>query len=296
MRLALRTGALLAAAFALAGCGASYGDGSGVAEPIMVAGGATTFIKGDMPNDNGPELLLASSMSSSGFAGGPDKALSGRATLKAYGIGVRMKDHGSGYWVAPVGLPDLQDPGLAWSLKFRFTDQAPLGDQTLLIAQTDAHGKFGKPSEVPFKVKSLVPDGSKVISLVWHNHADLDLQVQGPDGKLTSGKYPNTGVVPSDHKIPDGGIEGSGTLDRDSNAHCAFDGLMREDVVFTGAPEPGDYGVWVDLWDSCGEPATTFDLLLYEDGEVTYQAAGQLLDLNADNGAGAGLFMHTFSF
>jgi len=281
---------------ALLGCGSSYGDGSGVTEPIMVAGSSTTFIEGDMPNDDGPELLLASSMSSSAFAGGPDRSLSGRATLKAYGIAVRMKDQGRGYWVAPVGTPDLMDPGLIWSLKFRFTDLAPLGDQKIVLAQTDVHGKFGNPTEIPFKVKSLLPDGNKVISLVWHNHADLDLQIQSPDGKLTSAKYPNTGMVPDDHKIPEGGIEGSGALDRDSNARCAFDGLMREDVVFTGDPAPGDYLVWVDLWDSCGEPATTFDLMLYDNGEVTYQSAGQVLDINADNGTGAGLFMHTFSF
>ncbi len=296
MSLRLGCPALLAALLALAGCGSSYGDGSGISEPVLVAG--AIFNEGDMPNDDGPLVLLASTVSGSAFAGGPDKSLSGRASLDAYGIAIRMKDAGSGYWTLPVGLPDLADPGLAWSTKLRFTKQAPLGDQKILVAETDKNGKFGQPQEVSFKVKSLIPAGKKVISLTWHNHADLDLQVQGPDGKLTSGKYPNTAIVPEDHKIPAGGIDGSGTLDRDSNARCAFDGLMQEDVVFNGDPAPGDYLVWVDLYDACGEAATTFELELHEDGveAATFQQAGQLLELNADNGTGAGLFMHTFSF
>jgi hypothetical protein len=277
------------------GCGSSYGDGTGVDEPINVSG--ATFNKGKLPNDGGPALAAASSVNLEAFAGGPEKGLSGRANKGAYGIAVRMKNAGSGYWVVPVGQPNLIDVGtLDWGLKFRFTTQAPLGDQSLVVAETDGQSRFGKPTEVGFKVKSLLPDAKQVISLVWNNHADLDLQVQSPGGKLTSAKTPNTGEVPEDHSLPDTGIEGSGTLQRDSNARCAFDGFMREDVVFTGDPTPGDYLVWVDLYDSCGEAATTFELQLHEDGVETFQIAGRLLEINADNGTGPGLFMHTFSF
>jgi hypothetical protein len=285
---------LTAGAFLALGCGASYGDGTGASEPIVVAG--ATFNAGDLPDDGGPSLLLTTSSSGSACAGGADKTMAGRATSEAYGVALRLKNAGSGYWVVPVGLPDLVDPGIDWSLKFRFTRAAPLGDQSMLVAQTDGKGKFGAPTQVPFTVKSLLPDGKKVISLVWHDHADLDLQVQSPSGKITSAKRPNTGDVPKDHKLPDGGIEGSGTLDRDSNARCVFDGLMEEDVVFTGDPTPGDYLVWVDLFDNCGEPSTTFELQLHEDGVQTFEIAGQLLDINADNGTGAGLFLNTFSF
>jgi len=275
-------------------CSASYGDGSGVEEPIVVSG--ATFNSGPLPDDGRAELPLATSGTQAALAGGPEKTLSGRASLNAYAVAVTMKNASSGYWVVPVGLPDLVDPGIDWSLKFRFTRQAPVGEQVLQVSQTDVHGKFGKPTELPFVVRSLVPDGKKVISLIWHNHADLDLQVQGPDGKITSAKRPNTGIVPTDHKIPAGGIEGSGTLTRDSNARCAFDGIMQEDVVFSGDPLPGEYLVWADLYDACGEPATTFELQLHEDGAETFQIAGQQLDINADNGTGAGLFLHTFSF
>jgi hypothetical protein len=288
-------GLVLAASASLSlACSSSYGDVDSVSEPIVVTG--ATFNSGALPNDGGAELPLTTSISNAALAGGPEKTLSGRATLQAYAVAVSMKDASNGYWVVPVGLPDLVDPGIDWSLKFRFTRQAPLGKQTLLVAQSDRKGKLGKPTELPFTVKSLIPDGNKVISLVWHNHADLDLQVQSPDGKITSAKRPNTSNVPKDHKLPNGGIEGSGTLDRDSNARCAFDGLMQEDVVFTGDPAPGEYLVWVDLYDACGEAATTFDLQLHEAGEQTFDQAGQLLDVQADNGTGAGLFMHQFSF
>lgn len=276
------------------GCAASYGDPDGAAEPIVVTN--AVFHAGKMPDDGGPQLLLTSSMSSSGSAGGPEKAMSGRATSAAYGVAVQMKDQGSGYWVVPVGLPDLVDPGIAWALKFRFTHTAPLGQQFMVAAQTDKLGKFGKPTEIPFTIKSLTPSGKKVISLVWNNHADLDLQVQSPLAQITSAKHPNTGEVPADHKIPDGGIPGSGTYNRDSNARCSFDGIMEEDVVWTSDPTPGDYLVWVDLYDSCGEAATTFELQLWEDDVKTWSKQGQLLELNADNGTGAGLYMNTFSF
>lgn len=284
------------------GCADSFGDPGGASEPIVVTN--ATFNSGELPNDGGAALPLTTSMTSTAEAGGPERSLSGRASLSSYAVGVKLKGAGSGYWVLPVGLPDLVDPGLDWSLKFRFTREAPLGAQAMLVAQTDKHGKFSVPTEIPFKVKSLLPKGKKVISLVWHNHADLDLQVQSPDGKITSSKSPNTGVVPDDHKIPKDGIPGSGTLDRDSNARCAFDGIMQEDVVFSGDPTPGDYLVWVDLYDSCGEPATTFDLQLWEDDDTsddvdavkTFNQVGQQLDINADNGTGAGLFLHTFSF
>ena len=85
-------------------------------------------------------------------------------------------------------------------------------------------------------------------------------------------------------------------LSRDSNANCAFDGIMQEDIVFNGDPTPGDYLVWVDLYNHCGEASTTFELQLHEDGVETFNTAGRLLDINADNGVGGGLFMNTFSF
>jgi hypothetical protein len=276
------------------GCGDSYGDGTGVQEPIVVAN--ATFNEGKLPNDGGKVLPAAGNVNGDALAGGPEKSLSGRASGNAYAVGMRMKGVGSGFWVVPVGLPDLINIGdLEWSAKFRFTPQAPVGEQTLLVAQSDVHGKFGKPTEIKFTIKSLVPDGKKVISLIWHNKADLDLQVQSPSGKITSAKHPNTVEVPMG-KLPTGGLEGNGALSRDSNARCAFDGIMQEDVVFAGDPTPGDYAVWVSEFDNCGEQATTFELALHEDGVETFRTAGRVLDSNADFGTGAGLFMNTFSF
>lgn len=285
---------LCAAALQL-GCSSSYGDGIATAEPLIVT--SAVFNKGDLPNDGGPELPMAVANNGLALAGGPEKGMSGSATRTAYGVAIKMKGAGTGYWTLSVGVPDLVDTErLTWAAKFRFTDQAPLGDQVVQIAETDVNGKFGVPAEIKFKIKSLLPEGKKVISLIWHNKADLDLQVQGPAGKITSAKTPNTGVVPDDHKIPDGGIEGSGTLSRDSNARCAFDGIMQEDVVFSGDPTPGDYLVWVSEFDHCGEASTTFELVLHEDGVETFRTNGRMLDINADNGTGAGLFMNTFSF
>jgi hypothetical protein len=285
----------LVGSLATLGCASSYADGTGVEEPIVVAN--ATFNEGALPDDGGAPLPATGSVNGDAIAGGPEKSLSGRATGRAYGIGVRMKNAGSGFWVVPVGLPDLINVGdLEWALKFRFTRQAPLGEQFLLVAQSDGSGRFGTPSELKFTVKSLLPEGKKVISLIWHNHADLDLQVQGPSGKLTSSKRPNTEVVPDDNKIPAGGLAGNGVLNRDSNARCSFDGIMQEDVVFAADPTPGDYQVWVSEFDNCGEQSTTFELVLHEDGVETFRTAGRLLDLNADFGTGGGLFMNTFSF
>jgi hypothetical protein len=52
--------------------------------------------------------------------------------------------------------------------------------------------------------------------------------------------------------------------------------------------------VKVDLFSACSKPATTFKFSLYVDGQAVLEKAGRLLDIDADGGAGPGLFVTEF--
>ena len=79
-RLSLATGAALL----MLGCGTSYGDPGGASEPMVVTN--ATFNSGELPDDGGPALPLATSMTSTGIAGGAEKSLAGRAKALVQGF------------------------------------------------------------------------------------------------------------------------------------------------------------------------------------------------------------------
>ena len=67
----------------------------------------------------------------------------------------------------------------------------------------------------------------------------------------------------------------------------------------SAAPDRGDYHVYADLFDACGEPAALFQLVVYrreQDGETfalveVDRVAGTVLDLQAGGAAGPPLFV-----
>jgi hypothetical protein len=62
-------------------------------------------------------------------------------------------------------------------------------------------------------------------------------------------------------------------------------------------PEAGTYTVVVHSFNSCGRPATNFVFDLYIDGQAVAEQhkAGVLLDIDADNGTGPGLYVTQFT-
>jgi hypothetical protein len=75
--------------------------------------------------------------------------------------------------------------------------------------------------------------------------------------------------------------------------------VPRENIVWETAPPAGDYAVYVNLNDACGETSATFDLSAWRSapgenaGEfqqrMTFETAGTLVGLQANGGTQSGL-------
>lgn len=215
-------------------------------------------------------------------------------------VALALKGLGRGYWVVPVGSPDPLTNELTWTAVLDFARDIPAGQQTLLLAASNRDGHFGRSVGQRLTMLPVHPTGHVVASLTWGVDVDLDLHIVGPSGKEEDPKNPHTGMLidaGADAGFP---VEGSGTLDLDSNAACVIDGYRSENVVWeadAGAPEPGNYLVRVDLFSACGHPAADFVFDLYIDGQAdpAQHKVGRLLDIQADGGGpGSGLFVTEF--
>ena len=140
-----------------------------------------------------------------------------------------------------------------------------------------------------------------VLSLAWDTPVDLDLELQTPSGVLVSPKHPSTNVGTDAGAGPG---PGDGVLDRDSDSNCTPDHVNREDIVWKTAPATGTYLVYADLFSACGQPSVRFTATLYvaqptDGGSALVQAlqtSGELLAVDANGGAGLGLYLASFSF
>jgi hypothetical protein len=281
-------GLLTACALAVTACGDSESASSGLGEPIRVSNGQ--FFSGSFPtsHDSGPaisQLMVRNTV--------PSKVIFGSVASSAQTVALGLENAGSGYWLVPVGAPDLAVPGtFSWTANVDFSVDVPAGIQSLLVAASDEHGAFGPQTKQNISVKSLLPTGTMVASLTWGADADLDLHLITPGGRELFSKRPNT--IGSDETGKP--LAGSGLLDRDSIAACVPDGVRTENVVWTDAPEAGTYLVKVDMFSACGKPAASFKFNLYVDGTSVLERTGRLLDMDADGGgAGSGLFVAQFT-
>jgi len=273
------------------GACSSESASSGIGEPIRVNNGQ--FFSGGFPSAHatGPAVSQVSIRATEFAAGTVAKTISGIADSKSHAVAVALQDLGTGYWVVPVGGPDLQVPGsFTWSANSDFSHDLPAGFQNLLLAASDENGNFGPPSTFQLNIKSLLPTGKVVAQLTWGVDADLDLHIFSPSGKELSPKGPNT-IGSNSLGKP---VAGSGLLDHDSLAGCIPDGARTENVVWTDAPEAGTYTVSVHMFNACSKPAAAFKFSLFVDGESVLERTGRLLDIDAD-GDGPGLFVTEFT-
>lgn len=285
----------------LAGCDEGESATRGITEPIQVrypregdrAQVLAQFFPGALPEGTtkGPELRPPQTQNNTLFAGQSNKKITGDVAKGTNGIALRLADLGSGYWLIPASAPDPapQIPGdLTWEADCDFSAGIPLGTHDLELSAVDVNGVWGPKKTQTLTVDSAVPRGKLVISLVWDSTADLDLHVILPDGRNVGPKNPVT-------MLPDGGSgtnndpynfpPGTGLFDRDSNSRCVPDNLREEDLVFSEAPPPGPYFLYVDMFSSCSAPSADFVLTVRQDGKVTETVKGRLLDIDADNGA-----------
>ena len=309
---------IIAALLALSvGCSGETATG-GITEPIRIEG--AQFRAGLLPGDaagdggsRGPRVTGVSLLNRIISASEVGKMMTGHASVDTEAIAVRFRDLGQGYWVVPVGAPDPQNSGeLAWSMTAGFGDVAP-GLHDLLFAAIDSAGNSSAQFPLQVCVARPFPDNSNscdpkikppqvVLSLVWDTDADLDLRVVAPNGKVVGGKAFST-VVPGDGGISESSLKASdtGILNRDANGGCRIGGARREDITWKGAPLAGNYQIFVNLFDACGQGSARFSVLAYTaknlpDGthqlvEEPTLASGELVSAQANGGTKPGLFV-----
>ncbi|MEO6600488.1 MAG: hypothetical protein ABIQ16_11480 [Polyangiaceae bacterium] len=277
---------------ALCAC-SSESASSGIEEPIRVTNGQ--FFPGSFPaaHESGPAVSQVNISATEFPPGTVGKSITGDAEGSSQSVALALQGLGSGYWIVPIGAPDLLTAGdFTWSARCDFSHDLPSGFQNLLLSASDENGNFGPVSTRKLNIKSLLPKGQVVASLTWGVDADVDLHLVSPSGKELYSKRPNT--IGSDSTgAPK---SNSGLLDHDSLAGCIPDGQRTENVVWGDAPEDGAYTVRADLFSACGKPAVTFTFNLFVDGESVLERTGRLLDIDADGGGeGSGLFVTQFT-
>lgn len=242
--------------------------------------------------------------------------LAGRTTTDGAAVAIKLAELGAGYWLLPVAGPDpLNGNELTWSTTADFSDALPLGLHKLRFAAVDAEGASGTQSEIevcfvpPYDDNLNACDPSNeppaaVLTLSWDTEVDLDLRLLTPTGKVVEAKSPTT-------VVGTGGITGqqlnapeTGHLDRDSNGGCVIDGQRRESIVWKGTPRPGNYQIYANLFDACGQKAAHYSvtLLLSEpsgpDGKRRLVEKlierGTFTAIDANGGAGPGTFVGEF--
>lgn len=103
----------------------------------------------------------------------------------------------------------------------------------------------------------VVGTGTLQVSLSFDNNKDVDLHLFEPNGYH---------IYYDDRISPNGGI-----LDLDSNPNCAIDGINNENITYgeDAYVEPGEYTVYVDMWENCDPSiATNFVLTVFYGGAL----------------------------
>jgi hypothetical protein len=248
--------------------------------------------------------------------GEPSRSFSGVASSDAVSVGVRFADLGSGYWILPTGGADATIPGsLSWGFRAAFRRGVTPGKHRLLFTAFDEQGRSGTQTETTLCLLPEVPDNGNVcdptkpppalvVSLGWDAPVDLDLRVVTPTGKVVDSKHPSTADADADGNV-DPEQPGIGLISQDSFAACSADGRRRESLVFQSTPPAGNYLVYANLYEACGEAGASFDVSLHNSvpGDApdtlelaeTFHQAGQLSAAHANGGSQLGMFITSFN-
>jgi hypothetical protein len=310
------------------GCGSEVLT-EGFEQPFRVESGQ--FIEGALPGSppiGASEQPVTPTVTGVGGiskvqAGERARGISGTASADSASVAARFVDLGSGYWVRPVTVVNLEGGGFSWQMLADIGVDVPPGVHDMLFAAIGPDGRSGSQRVVEVCVEPVIPDRradlagifrsnacdptqpppALVVSLGWDAPVDLDLQVVTPSGVRVDPKHPSSALPDEDGDV-DTHAPGVGNLDGDSNAGCAIDGKNRESLVFDEQPPSGRYAVYASLFDACGEAAVDFVLSLhtiapgaepdtYRQVESFRQPA-RLTQVAADGGARIGLFITEF--
>jgi hypothetical protein len=265
---------------------------SGFDQPFRVRG--AQFVEGSLPTGGGgASVTVVETLNNVVFVSQANKRIGGRTTKGATGVGMRFADLGTGFYRIVTENPDPAAGGeQTWSASLDFASQLPAGLHALQLVAFDAAGQPGAIRDVPLCIASAVPDNLAacdpkiappvaVITLTWDTNVDLDLQVVAPDGKTVDPKHPKmTNAI----------------FERDSNPNCSIDGLRRESIVWQGAPQPGTYLIYANLFDACGQQSVRFNASVYSNNVEQFSQAGQLLAADANGGSKTGLYLTNVTF
>ncbi len=269
-----------------------------VVPPTTPAGGAPAVAEAGLPEVS--DFLTATRTPAQGQS---RFRIRGGTSPNAYSVGFALDGISNGYWILPVGAPDPNTGNLEWSAEGSFDSGIPSKLYNLRAVAFDVNGNPGIQTEKQICVASRVPDNlsgcidaeppQAVISLTWDRNVDLDLQVQTSDGAFVNSKTPRT-AVPAGATAPDA------QLDRDSNAGCVLDSIRAENLVWQKVKPQGRFGIYVNLFDACKQPAVSFTVNVYtaapkagggSELALSYSKSGVLLDSQANGGAARGLFL-----
>ena len=285
------------AMLALAACDGASPD-PGLAFQLQVAG--AQYRPGPFPADEGGPAVLDvqtrhAQILIDRLAEPLDATLD--ATARAAAIGIEGVD---GAWIVRAGPPDSDTPGLpSAKAVFGVVEGFPPGPLRLVVAASDAAGRFGAPAAAELMaLHAAPPEGTLAIGLVWDGAADLDLHVVDPLGGEAWSDDPNTYVPPPPGEPADPNeYKRHGILDRDANKDCRRDGRPSEYVVWTVPPPAGEYTVRVDARAMCGDAIAHWAVAAYRDGELVGAARGASTpeDASLPHGAGASVLALRFT-
>jgi len=260
------------------------------ADTLLRVEGGQFFDAAPPADQSGPAVAVFDTSNRYVRIGAQGKVFAGDVPAGAQAVLLSLEGD-RGHWLVPTGLSDPLLPGLiSFSARVSFSGSLPAGPRNLEARAVDAQGRAGKAEALTLQVVDLDPAQTArlAFTLEWDANADLDLHVVDPAGVEVWARNINSakaGAIPDPAAVAAGGV-----LDFDSNSMCVLDGRRRETVYWTETPPSGAYTVRVDAWSLCGEPAAWWHLTARQDGAVSSQARGVLLDSDAarTHGAGAG--------
>jgi hypothetical protein len=301
----------------LCGCTGEVDALSGLLEPLRVPDGEFVPAEEVPARSGGPGVTSIEAASGIVGIGQQGRVLVGRVDEEAYAIGLRFAELGTGWWVRPVQDLDPMFPGERdFRIAYDVGGGAPPGRHVLELAAIDADGRRGSAFELEVCVRDdRVPDNlntcdptlkppATVVVIEWDQPVDIDLVVETPAGKRIAWKSPtsadNDGAPIDAMTLKDPAL---GRLTRDSNAACVIDGRNSEAVVWQEPPASGDYLIFADLFEACGQSGALFSVVVYtrkqnKNGDLvlaeTSRVTGSLVELQASGGAGPPLYVTSF--
>jgi hypothetical protein len=248
------------------------------------------------------------------FPGATNKVLAGSVQPPGRSVAVGLSDD-DGYWILPAPGMDEQTGGndLQFSTTVSFASDIGAGRHDLVLRAVLADGQMGPALIQPVMITNFTDiTGTLQIRLSWDTNADLDLHVivpvvqpDPPDPKVAAtievwvNQPSSLPQRPVFNPYTPEELAAGGLLDHDSNASCVIDGRRQENVVWGGAPPPGNYIVRVDATSLCGEIDAQWqvDVFLGGDPLPVHTALGEAIDSDTrfSHGQGAGVEALEFS-